>query len=201
MTYLSPGHMTLATLSYIISTVSRRPYIKLTTEREEDGTLPFRMCMWLTIHKATDYGVQKTNRYIYYRSYHPSFTKNVWNHSNPAPSIKKTICLDPDSEGWGFSPSNKMYSYSSHFIRKALRPRPTGITGTTSNHYVKGVNSETRIKRVCTKVGIHVYFSSNRTIAWLPPGQSQTTHMNTTGVICILSQNCDHSCGRNWQDS
>ena len=38
MTYLSPGHMTLATLSYIISTASRRPYIKFTMEREEDGT-------------------------------------------------------------------------------------------------------------------------------------------------------------------
>ena len=64
--HLSPGHMTLATLSYIISTASRRPYIKSTTEREEDGTLPFRMCLWLTIHKATPYRLQCTeNQQIY----------------------------------------------------------------------------------------------------------------------------------------
>ena len=66
MTYLSPGHMTLATLSYIISTASRRPYIKFTMEREEDGTLPFRMCLWLTIHKATPYRLRCTeNQQIY----------------------------------------------------------------------------------------------------------------------------------------
>jgi len=86
--------------------------------------------------------------------------------------------------------------YPFHFIRKALRQRsnPTPEPrATISIPYVKGVSE--KIKRICAKERIYVYFSSSRTIgSFLNRVRPHTDPNDITGVIYrIPCQDCDHS--------
>ena len=149
-----------------------------------------------------NHSVQKTN------IYRPIYPLLIF---PPPPSTKngiirtllhrsKTICLDPESQNNEVSHLTSVFQqnwYPSHFIHEALRQRSTpeqpGPRATISIPYVKGISE--KIKRICAKERIHVYFSSSRTTgSLLSRVRSCTDPNDTTGVVyCIPCQDCDHS--------
>ena len=145
-----------------------------------------------TVHRKPTY----TDRYIHYRSYHPPSTKNGIIRTLLHRS--KTICLDPESQNNEVSHLTSVFQqnwYPFHFIHEALRqrsnPEQPEPRATISIPYVKGISE--KIKRICAKDRIHVYFNSSRTTgSLLSRVRSCTDPNDTTGVVyCIPCQDCD----------
>ena len=172
-------------------------------EIEKDGTLPSWMCLWLVIHRATPHKPQCTE------NQHIQTDISTIGLTTPPPSTKngiiwtllhrsKTICLDPESQNNEVSHLTSVFQqnwYPSHFIHEALRqrsnPEQPGPRATISIPYIKGISE--KIKRICAKERIHVYFNSSRTTGSLLSRVRSCPHPNdTTGVVyCIPCQDCD----------
>ena len=142
-----------------------------------------------------------TDRYLHYRSYHPPAVKNGIIRTLLHRS--RNICQDTTTLNQELAHLTTVFQrngYPRPLIRRALRISPTPTNrerpepkATVSIPFVKGVSE--RIKRICAKSGIRVYFRANRTLGSLLSNiRPKRDPHDTKGVIYqIPCLDCDRS--------
>ena len=198
----SHGAETLPTFLQHLNSV--RPTIQFTMEKEVEGALPFldvrvsrdgesNTLVTRVYRKPTH-----TDRYLHYRSYHPPAVKNGIIRTLLHRS--RNICQDTTTLNQELAHLTTVFQrngYPRPLIRRAL-PTPTNRDrpepkATVSIPFVKGVSE--RIKRICAKSGIRVYFRANRTLGSLLSNiRPKRDPHDTKGVIYqIPCLDCDRS--------